>query len=90
MKPRHLIIGEVMQLDPAYQPDVFGGAFFVVTEPKPWGAQVRACLSCLPCSTVPNAKEARAHPPREEENSTKSTQRCRRPAEHTALCPPDT
>jgi hypothetical protein len=39
MKPRHLIIGEVMQLDPAYQPDVFGGAFFVVTEPKPWGAQ---------------------------------------------------
>jgi len=39
MKPRPLAIGEVLQLNPDYQPDVFGGAFFVVTEPKPWGAQ---------------------------------------------------
>jgi hypothetical protein len=39
MKPRPLQIGEVLQLHPDYQPDVFGGAFFVVTEPKDWGAQ---------------------------------------------------
>jgi len=39
MQKRELKPGEVLQLDPAYQPDVFGGAFFVVTEPKPWGAQ---------------------------------------------------
>ena len=36
---KQLKAGDVVQLSPKYQPDVFGGAFMVVTEPKEWGAQ---------------------------------------------------
>ncbi len=39
MEKMDLKPGMVVQLRPEYQPDVFGGAFMVVTEPKPWGAQ---------------------------------------------------
>lgn len=33
-----LRVGDVVQLNPEYHPDVFGCAFMVVTKPKPWGA----------------------------------------------------
>ena len=34
-----LKVGDVVQLRPEYQPDVFGGAFMVVSEVKSFGAQ---------------------------------------------------
>lgn len=43
MQPRELLVGEIVQIDPAWQNDRgkqwFGACLMVVTEPKPWGAQ---------------------------------------------------
>ncbi len=38
MERMELSVGDVMQIDPEYDP-VFGGCFMQVTEPKSWGAQ---------------------------------------------------
>ena len=38
MEKQKLQIGDVVQIDPAYD-DRFGGCFMTVTEPKEWGAQ---------------------------------------------------
>lgn len=40
MMKRELQVGDVMQLDPVTVGNkAFAGCLFVVTEPKPWGAQ---------------------------------------------------
>lgn len=31
--------GDVVQIDPAHDPDGFGGCLMLVTEPKSWGVQ---------------------------------------------------
>jgi hypothetical protein len=39
MESRKLVIGDLVQIDPATPDCFFGGAVMVVTEPKSWGAQ---------------------------------------------------
>lgn len=39
MENRELKIGDVVQVDHAYD-HVFGGCLMIVSEPKSWGAQV--------------------------------------------------
>jgi hypothetical protein len=39
MKEATLEVGDVMQLGPACQNQMFAFCMFMVTEPKPWGAQ---------------------------------------------------
>ena len=43
MQPRELKVGEIVQIDPAFNDgrtgSWFGGCLMVVTESKPWGAQ---------------------------------------------------
>lgn len=39
MEPRQLEVGDVVQINPEYDPEHFGGRLLVVTEPKSWGVQ---------------------------------------------------
>lgn len=42
--------GDVFQINPAHDPDVFGGAFIVATEIKEWGVQ--GWCHALKCNSV--------------------------------------